>query len=1652
MARDTFSYFRRTPWEMRLLVLFISFQVHANPPPPLPTGGSVVQGTATIITPPAQPNVLNVNQSSAAAMINWATFDINAGNTVNFNQPSATSVTWNQISEAQASTIDGNINANGYVVLQNPNGFYIGGTAAITAHGMIMTTAATPALNLSSGGAWAFDAPPPTAQIVNYGKITINGGGSAYLIASDIINNGTLSAEGGSIGLYDGETVLVSMSPDGRGLSAEVTLPQGSVDNEGQLTADGGRIVAQAQLVNQNGIVQANTAQNVNGTIELLGSSSVTLGASSAISTMGDSTASSPSPGGSVQIQSGSFSDQAGSSINVAGASQGGNGGQISVSAPQMTAIQSTLNGQAAAGYLNGTLSIDTADIALNSDGSPVASSLALNVNSLSSGFSQINLQASDDITLDAQWTLTPNGGVPTDVSLLAGNQITLDASSEIQAQGGNITLNAPVVDQGGTLGADSIGSANGIIEIDANQSLILEASSVITADGDPTTTSPGGFVVLKAGNAYSDSAGSTISVSGNSGGQDGIIEIFAPSASINSTIVGNYFAYLVNPYDMTLSYDNTLTSTTPSSDPNFDVFDLAAYSQIDLQAMDDIDFESPEGFSTFWSLNDSTIPDSTLSLTAGNNINLPVDIFEENAGLQAGKDWNVNLTAGVGVYVWGGSSIQAENGNINIMAGSEVQVGWTGSESPGQANGGNGFINTMAGGNINVTAALGDVNTGSGLSGFDFSISGPYFTAASIVGGISTIAGGNVTINAGGDVTSLSATTSTPDPNSGAFGDPGTGAFGAEPGNVTINAAGNVYGHFVEVDGTGAINAGQDIGTVDQNVALSLVAGDWTLNAQNDIYLQEVRNPNGLFNNTTINFGSQPSRGNHLFDYSPNASVNLNAGNGVYITGLDMPRPSDAVQMLLPPVLTIDAGAGGVTLDTPSAIDDLGSILTLPDYNITMFPSVEGELQITTTGGGSLTSGNAAGNPAYLLMSDSGQSQWSAVSSTTEFGPYDHASVPFENNDPVILNISGDINNVFIQVPKLAEINVDGNLINSYFYGENENASDLTSITVGGNIEYTTSFASVTLADVLPDIVQLSDALPNDETYLPSGSIDNWFTLLLRAVTDPSISGINNSTYSDSENLTGILGGYLMFPGLNVVSLDYNPTTQKLTVSGPLSAPGDAASTPDTLYNILSTGTLYLPVYQNGEPLLDSSGHFVINAVTWLPQNTTTYTDPDLASLQTLLNNSQNDPPLGPNGALIVGGTGTFDVTANSINLGNSDGILSVGDGGDPSNPFLGQVSYSFLAPYITSGATINVIANTLEMPSSTIAALGGGDVNITATGIISGSTLNSHGVGVSMDLGSPDLADFEFEIMHASNLGLGIYSTGGGDVNVTGLGTINIDTSRIASLNGGNVTVTSLTGDVDAGSGGATGIPFSTFPLSISLKAPYEYVLAYGIVADTLAVLSPNHPVPGAATSPGNIYVNTPQGDINANLGGILQQSLGVPLLPGPSVNLDAGSPGYVGDINLGNAGVIGGTVNATATGKISGLLISQQNANVSAAAIGSLTVFAVGKATVTGSGDGPGITIIGGQGVSTTGIGTGATLLGQNVSVNGGAAQSTLGSSASSTATSQSAAQQSTQTANQQVTDTGNEGDQNKKKQGPQIRKVGRVTVLLSAAMPK
>ncbi|MFM2294747.1 MAG: hypothetical protein RLZZ350_1160, partial [Verrucomicrobiota bacterium] len=297
-----------------------------------PDGMMVVSGNVGAIL---NGNTLDIT-ASHNAVINWQSFNIGAGETTTFIQPNNISVVWNRITDQNPSQIWGHLNGNGIVVLMNQSGFYFGPNSSVNVGGFVAASAfVTPPASV--GGMWSYQGPPPVASIINYGEIKAANGGSIFLVAEKIENHGVLTAPDGTLGLYAGKEVLISERPDGRGLSMGVALPEGSIDNLGKISADAGEIALHARVVNQGGIVQANSVRERNGVVELVASDELNLGATSVITANGDNGA---SAGGSVTLKSGgTFADADGSRVEVRGGAASGNGGDVEISAPTISEI-----------------------------------------------------------------------------------------------------------------------------------------------------------------------------------------------------------------------------------------------------------------------------------------------------------------------------------------------------------------------------------------------------------------------------------------------------------------------------------------------------------------------------------------------------------------------------------------------------------------------------------------------------------------------------------------------------------------------------------------------------------------------------------------------------------------------------------------------------------------------------------------------------------------------------------------------------------------------------------------------------------------------------------------------------------------------------------------------------------------------------------------------------------------------------------------------------------------------------------------------------------------------------------------------------------------------------------------------------------------
>lgn len=234
----------------------------------LPTGGKVVSGSASI-----QRNGLSmqIDQSSDKLIANWRSFSIGKDNKVIFNQPNAQSIALNRVIGQDPSRILGDLIANGKVFLVNPNGIVIGKGGSVQAGGFVGSTLGVSdndflndQLRFTGTGGYIFNAGDLKGSVV-------------ALISPTVLNGGTIT---GSTALAAGTDVTIDFDGDGL-IAVEVSASsmQTLVHNSGLIKADGGIAILTARgasdamkgVVNNTGVVEANSLQKRNGRILLLG-------------------------------------------------------------------------------------------------------------------------------------------------------------------------------------------------------------------------------------------------------------------------------------------------------------------------------------------------------------------------------------------------------------------------------------------------------------------------------------------------------------------------------------------------------------------------------------------------------------------------------------------------------------------------------------------------------------------------------------------------------------------------------------------------------------------------------------------------------------------------------------------------------------------------------------------------------------------------------------------------------------------------------------------------------------------------------------------------------------------------------------------------------------------------------------------------------------------------------------------------------------------------------------------------------------------------------------------------------------------------------------------------------------------------------------
>jgi hypothetical protein len=184
-------------------------------------------------------------------------------------------------------------------------------------------------------GSYSFTrAARPGGAIVNHGQITALQGGYAVLAGEAVRNHGVVSAELGQVVLAGGTSFAMDLQGD-RLISFQVTTPvetvaadgQAVLLNTGSLIANGGRVTLTAKaaedvvtsVINTGGLIQATSAQNVNGTIVLEGD----LGSVKVAGTLDVSGKGSGQSGGGIKVF-GRYLELSAASLDATGDAGGG--------------------------------------------------------------------------------------------------------------------------------------------------------------------------------------------------------------------------------------------------------------------------------------------------------------------------------------------------------------------------------------------------------------------------------------------------------------------------------------------------------------------------------------------------------------------------------------------------------------------------------------------------------------------------------------------------------------------------------------------------------------------------------------------------------------------------------------------------------------------------------------------------------------------------------------------------------------------------------------------------------------------------------------------------------------------------------------------------------------------------------------------------------------------------------------------------------------------------------------------------------------------------------------------------------------------------------------------------------------------------------
>ncbi|MCC7705526.1 filamentous hemagglutinin family protein [Janthinobacterium sp. GW460P] len=250
-----------------------------------------------------------VQQTADKAILNWETFNVGKDTTLTFQQQKDWAVL-NRVNDPQArpSQIQGQIKADGTVLLVNRNGIVFTGTSQVDTRSLVAAAARISDTQFQkngiyspgTAGATTFSDAAGKVQVQAGGRLASNapkgsteGGGYVMLLGKEVHNGGEIATPKGQALLAAGDSFAIKkgVGTDGNPLSttrgSEVTprfaagSTAGKVVNTGLIQAREGDVTLAGRTVQQDGVVLATTTAATRGTVHLnaLGSdAAVTVG------------------------------------------------------------------------------------------------------------------------------------------------------------------------------------------------------------------------------------------------------------------------------------------------------------------------------------------------------------------------------------------------------------------------------------------------------------------------------------------------------------------------------------------------------------------------------------------------------------------------------------------------------------------------------------------------------------------------------------------------------------------------------------------------------------------------------------------------------------------------------------------------------------------------------------------------------------------------------------------------------------------------------------------------------------------------------------------------------------------------------------------------------------------------------------------------------------------------------------------------------------------------------------------------------------------------------------------------------------------------------------------------------------------------------